>query len=95
MHGRRERGWCQEETWRKGPLAVCFAAVRRKRGTLQLSGGVPCGRAKRVCRGAGVRRWLLVCADRQARLQGLLKGYGGEVSERGGRACVALPAGAR
>lgn len=30
----------------------------------------------------------------QARLTSLLKGYGGEVSERGGRLCVAVPAGA-
>jgi hypothetical protein len=29
----------------------------------------------------------------QARLSSLLKGFGGEVSERGGRMCVALPAG--
>lgn len=28
-----------------------------------------------------------------ARLAGLLKGYGGEVSDKGGRMCVAVPAG--
>lgn len=30
----------------------------------------------------------------QAKASNILKGYGGEVSERGGRLCVVLPAGA-